>query len=665
MKSNEHEQAKPNVAGLTSQAQQAEMKLILAGKWPALKPLPVFKYGTDEYRAEIYFDGTRGEWVCRKTSLPSNKVQEQRGGLVEMTMTLPHGQEAEVFTEDVAAAEQQEQELENEDNRRLQAIQEWKENYGNGALYSGLQNYLSESQKDEIYDSIRMSLTARQLQFNPKNVAFVFDALWNAGGRLTTLIEIARRNRAEQEGGAQAQVEAAALETERQMPVEAIDPTPDHRLQMRTIPASPAYTMFGDTNGGIVINPSIRDEETAARYAEMFPSESTYAKHAIDRVQTSPPEKIARTAPQASEIAASETLDASPLFLVEDFQEKGHQHAPAADFGTQVRTNRVEWSADRIEDSSSHFNVFEISGFRVAAFVFLFVVIGFTVGLTMGRGPLGKRPQDAQKSILAVNATSPAPPNRLAETTSPISTPPAANTSNTPAVNPPALETKELRAESSSVQSLNARPEDSASRTRPNGPSPAVTSRSFMDSGNSSDANIGAPSNPDPRWVTPATGTAPHASPPSAILVSAPAKGSKPLRLTFPEKPIAASSSLAMTSQLSVLISPDPGPAVAHKPARLQAGQLVSYVWPRYARPGNRYGSTETVKVRATIGQLGQVLDIKLVNGSTSLLPATMSAIRRWRYTPTLLNGRPVQAQQDITIEFRPPRYLSHVSTHH
>jgi TonB-like protein len=663
MKLNEHEQAKPNIAGLTSQVQQVEMKLILAGKWPALKPLPVFKYGTDEYRAEIHFDGTRGEWVCRKTSLASNKVQELRGGLVEMTMTLPHGQ-AEVFTEAVAAAEQQEQELDNEANRRLQAVREWKENYGNGALYSGLQNYLSESQQDEIHDSIRMSLTARQLQFNPKNVAFVFDALWNAGGRLTTLIEVARRNRSEQEAGAQEQAGAAALEAERQMPVEAVHPTPDRRLHMRTTPASLADVMFGDTNGGIVLNPTVRDEEAAARYAEMFPSESTYAKHTIDRVQTSPPEKIARTAPQASETRACEILGASPLSPAEDLQEKAH-HTPAAGFGTQARTERIEWSADRIEDSSSHFNVLEISGFKVAAFVFLFVVIGFTVGLTMGRGPLGKRPRDAQKSILAVNATSPAPPNRPGETTSPISTPPAANTSNTPAVNPPALETKELRAESPSAQSLNARPADSVSRVRPIGPSPAVTSRSLIGSGNSSDANIGAPSNPDPRRVTTTTGAAPHASPPSAILVNAPAKGSKPFRLTFPEKPIAASSSFAMTSQLSVLVSPEPGPAVTHQPARLQAGELVSYVWPRYARPGNRYGSTETVKVRANIGQLGQVLDIKLVNGSTSLVPATMSAIRRWRYMPTLLNGRPVQAQQDITIEFRPPRYLSHVSAHH
>jgi len=210
MKLNEHDRARPNIAGLTSPVQQAEMKLILAGGWPALKPLPVFKYETNEYRASIDFDKTRGEWVCRKISFPSNKVQELRGGLTEMTMALPHGQE-EVFPE-AGAAEQQEQELEKDANRRLQAILEWRENYENGALYSELRDYLSESQQDEIDDSIRLSLTARQLQFNPKNVAFVFDALSKAGGRLATLIEIAQRNKAEQEADALAQAEGAKLD---------------------------------------------------------------------------------------------------------------------------------------------------------------------------------------------------------------------------------------------------------------------------------------------------------------------------------------------------------------------------------------------------------------------------------------------------------------------
>jgi hypothetical protein len=150
--------------------------------------------------------------------------------------------------------------------------------------------------------------------------------------------------------------------------------------------------------------------------------------------------------------------------------------------------------------------------------------------------------------------------------------------------------------------------------------------------------------------------SAPRSVPPATILVTASAEGRKPTRLIFPKKLIALSSSLAITSQFSVLVSLESGPAVAHQPARLQAGELVSYVEPRFPRPGHRYGLTETVKIRATIGQLGQVMDIRPVSGPISLLPAAMNAIRVWRYKPTLVNERPVQAQQDVTIEFRPPQ---------
>jgi TonB family protein len=874
MKLNEHERARANITGLTSPVQQAELKLLLAGRWPPLKPLPIFKYETDEYRASIDFDKTRGEWVCRKASLPSNKVQELRGGLREITMALPHSQ-AEVFAE-CAAAEQQEQELENEANRRLQAILEWRENYGNGALYSELQDYLSESQQDEIYDSIRMTLTARQLQFNPKNVEFVFEALWNAGGRLATLMGIAQRNKAEQEPDAQAQAKAAALEAERQVPVEVIHPTRDRRLQKRTTPTSLAYVKFGDTNGGIVVNisemgmaiavadllvvgdclprvgiqlpssrqsieisaqivwlakskkgagirfvdltadarnqisnwiasekpapkfeqlpkllrrdkqhleissrksrgifniPSVRDEEAAARYAKMFPSESTDAIHTApvdetkpqqgplpipaaaptdagvsmlasaaeistcdfpqtpeasipseparnfapqpiktripelseglapepveshvpatlenfptepigsfspDQVQTSSPQVMARTAPQASEIVAREILDASALSLVEDRQEKVHHHTPVADFRPQVRTDRVESSPDRIEDSPSYFHVLEISGSRVAAFVLLFAVIGFTVGLTVGRGPVGKRLRDAQKSIPGVDATSAALLNHADETTSQTSTSPSANTFLPPAVNPPASATTGSRSESPSAQSLNAVPEDSPTRVGPVGPSSAITAQPLADSDNpdtrteSEGSTVliprNAPLSPAPRRVNPATRAASHLSSPSTIFFTGSGHGSKPFRLILPEKPIAASSSFAITSQLSVLVSPEPGPAPVHKPARLQAGELVSFVWPRYPRPGKRHGSPETVKVRTTIGEFGQVLDVKHVSGSISLLPAAISAIRQWRFEPTLLNRRPVQAQQEITIEFQPPRRLTRVPTRH
>src|ERR1700674_3220412 len=252
MNLNKHERPRPNIAGLSSLGQQAEMKLLLAGSWPPLKPLPVFKYETDAYRVSIDFDKLRGEWVCRKTSLPSNKVQELRGGLKEIIRALPSDQ-AQTFAA-CAPASRQEHELDKDASRRLQATLEWKENYENGALYSGLQDYLSESQQDEIDDIIRLTLTARQLQFNPKNVAYVFDALSKAGGKLATLIEIALRNKTEQGADVPAKAEAPAPHTERHVSVEAIHPTRDRRLQMRTTPASRAYADPGGTNGGMVLN---------------------------------------------------------------------------------------------------------------------------------------------------------------------------------------------------------------------------------------------------------------------------------------------------------------------------------------------------------------------------------------------------------------------------
>ncbi len=674
MKLNKHEQAKPNIAGLTSPVQQAEMKLILAGAWPALKPLPVFKYETDEYRASIDFDKTRGEWVCRKTSLASNKVQELRGGLTEITMALPHGQ-AEVFTEDVATG-QQEQELEKDANRRVQAILEWRENYESGALYSELQGYLSESQQDEVYDSIRLSLTARQLQFNPKNVAFVFDALSKAGGRLATLIEIAQRNKAEQEADVPAKAEAAAFDDSvvgsgaeisiGHFPQRLKASFPSKRA--KNFAPEPIKTFIPELTEGLTPAPV---ESLIPATLENFPTKPIGSVFP-EQDQTSSPELIAHTASQASEIMTPEILDASPLALVEDLPEKVHHHTRVAGFGPQVRTDKVESSGDRIKDSRSRLYVLEISGFQVAAFVILFAVISLTVGLTMGRSPLGKRHRDDQKSILAVDATSPALPNRPGETTSRTPTPPAANTFNTPAVNAPAPKTEESRSESPSAQSLNARPSANPESSPERNGSTGLIARNAPPPANSQPAHSlravgpisGAPANPA-RRVTPSTRAARHLSSPSTILVTGPGDGSKPFRLILPEKPIAASSSFAMTSQLSVLVSPELGPAPAHKPARLEAGELVSYVWPRYPRPGDRYGSAETITVRTTIGQLGQVLEIKLVSGSISLLPATMSAIRLWRYKPTLLNKRPVQAQQDVTIEFRPPQYLSHVPTQH
>ncbi|HVH70199.1 MAG TPA: hypothetical protein VNB49_03700, partial [Candidatus Dormibacteraeota bacterium] len=397
---------KANIAGLPSLRQQSEMKSILAGTWPPLKPLPVFKYETAEYRATIDFDKKRGEWVCRKTSLPSNRVQELRGGLREITMALPHGEEEML----IEGEEQQEQELEKDTNRRLQAILDWRKNYENGARYFELRDFLLESQRTELDDSLRLSLTARQLQFNSKNVANVFDDLSIAGGRFRALIELAKRNKAKRQTDHQAQGEGAA------------ERAAVNDKQSRGVSPLEFGHVFNNDDR------FVQDQEAAecSAGAEEFPAVSI--KDVFPEPdQGSLAERMAHPASQHFEIKASEIVDADSPSLLEPPHQEGHHSAAFSRLAAQVRT--AQSSVGGTEGSSSRFPRLEISAFKVNIFalLFLFAVTAFTVGLTVGRGPVGKRLREPPKSLLVTDAKPPTLPHQADESTSRTPPPPVAS----------------------------------------------------------------------------------------------------------------------------------------------------------------------------------------------------------------------------------------------
>ena len=732
MKLNKHERARPNVAGLTSPAQQADIELLLAGQWPALKPLPVFRYEGEEYRATIHFDKTRGEWVCRRTFLPVNKAQEVRkdlelrGGLTEMTMALPHGDE-EASREAVAVEQLK---LERPDKLHLQAVLAWRENYGNGEVYSGLQGYLSEREQEEVYDIVRMSLTAWQLQFNPKNIAFIFDVLWNAGGRLAKLIEIARLKKAEGEAGAcrerslpgeSAEKEASGRNVEIKpqqnapsipsgIPTGADDSVAGCAAEISSAKVAQSFTAVAPSEPArdlapdpIEIDIPKESEGSRPEHVGSFKSMNppSFATEPIENSSSEhleSPGRIARSTPQASEGVASGILGASRWSIAEIFRKKTPYDIPLfgfRGFRRQHATSKVESSPRTVEDSPSQLFVPEKSakkgiGLRITAIVFL--LVGFTVGFTVGLNTPIVPPETEESSSEKVSST--AGPAVSATPVQPIGpvlpvmsrsrldsdnssgaqkrdgataleekSKESARDFETPAqvpsrdsISPPAIESR---------GTVNR--DDSSRFVTRNASSPALPEpgQSGIAGGSMTGAARGTPRVAAAGRVTPAPRATPRASPSSAILVTAPAEGSRSLKLTFPEKPIAVSSSFAITSQLSVLVAPEPGRTVAHHPARLQAGKLVSYVWPHYPRPGIRDESTETVKVLATIGRVGQVVDVRRVSGSSSLSAAAMSAIRQWHFQPTLLNERPVQALQNVTIEYRPPRYSSQVPTRH
>ncbi|MGB2663744.1 MAG: energy transducer TonB [Candidatus Acidiferrum sp.] len=632
---------KANIAGLASGRQQSEMKSILAGTWPPLKPLPVFKYENAAYRARIDFDKLRGEWVCRKTSFPSNMVQELRGGLREIAMALPNG-EAQMFVE---RSEQAEQELEKDTNRRLQAIHDWRENTESGARYFELREYLSERQRAEIDDSLRLSLTARQLQFNAKNVAYVFDALSTAGGRFATLIEFAKRNKAKLGTAPTVQAERTTPEAE---------PAIDHGDFSPEVSFRESAHVLRDNI------PFVRDQEATEVCADE-PSALSIKNVSPEQEPSFLTDRVKHTASQGFEIEAPEILDEDSASLVEQPYLEDHPSPALSDYGAEARMDRS--SEDSTGGSSSRLRGLEISAFQVTAFtlLFLFTVAALTIGLT--RGSLVRRLLGASNATSAMHAKSPTPPEQADESASQTPTPlPASSNESTRA--------SKLDAGAKTIESkVAAKPEVTSEQAGAIGPIVSNASpRAMSNAAPSLKAVVprsSAPRHSAPYGSTGTASTAPHLPRPPTILVNVPIRGSRPFRVSFPEKAVAATSSLAITSQLSVLLLPELPPIDADKPSRLEAGQLVSFVLPRYPKPRDRYGEAEAIRVRATIGPLGQVRDVKFLSGSNSLLPATIRAIRRWRYKPTLLDKRPIQAQEDLTIEFRPSQYSSQASELH
>ncbi len=63
-----------------------------------------------------------------------------------------------------------------------------------------------------------------------------------------------------------------------------------------------------------------------------------------------------------------------------------------------------------------------------------------------------------------------------------------------------------------------------------------------------------------------------------------------------------------------------------------------------------------SVVIDAVVTLQGDVDELKLVSGHPMLAPAAMDAVRKWRYTPYSLNGKPIPKETRITVTFIAPQ---------
>lgn len=86
----------------------------------------------------------------------------------------------------------------------------------------------------------------------------------------------------------------------------------------------------------------------------------------------------------------------------------------------------------------------------------------------------------------------------------------------------------------------------------------------------------------------------------------------------------------------------------------IQAGKIVSKVQPVYPEAAKTAGSQGTVVLHAVIGTDGTVLSLRVVNDKVDpeLARASIESVAKWRYSPTLLNGQPIEVETTIEVNF-------------
>jgi protein TonB len=78
----------------------------------------------------------------------------------------------------------------------------------------------------------------------------------------------------------------------------------------------------------------------------------------------------------------------------------------------------------------------------------------------------------------------------------------------------------------------------------------------------------------------------------------------------------------------------------------------VPPVYPTQARAKHLDGA---VILETTIAEDGSTRNLKIISGPPLLAKAAAEAVLQWRYRPSLLNGKPVAVQRQITIVFKNP----------
>ncbi|HEY8715882.1 MAG TPA: PilZ domain-containing protein [Candidatus Acidoferrum sp.] len=188
------------------------------------------------------------------------------------------------------------------------------------------------------------------------------------------------------------------------------------------------------------------------------------------------------------------------------------------------------------------------------------------------------------------------------------------------------------------------------------------------DSSTLSASNAAAP--PLPRSSGPvAVASSPRAVPSSYVPSLAPVKAAPPLHgvmliarrndesfvLRLPEESIPGFNRSTVMRMQRFVMMPQQSRWHRHGAiAKVSIGDLLTHAAPEKPDARIQPRTGESITVRAYVDKNGSVEDLKPVSGRFALMPRVMRALRDWQFDQTLVDGKPVESEINVTVEFRP-----------
>jgi TonB family protein len=103
----------------------------------------------------------------------------------------------------------------------------------------------------------------------------------------------------------------------------------------------------------------------------------------------------------------------------------------------------------------------------------------------------------------------------------------------------------------------------------------------------------------------------------------------------------------------AVLIEQKSRPDLAPVAGDVLLGQAIDQVQPPYPPAAKAERLSGSVFVQVEIDETGMVTDAKILCGADLLAGVSREAALKWRFTPTLLDGKPVKGKGVLTFDFK------------